>query len=59
MNSLPSIVRMIKLRRMRWFGYVASMAELKSAFRILVLKPGKDGRIIFNPLKPEVNLNNI
>jgi hypothetical protein len=35
----PSIVRMIKLRRMRWAGYVARMEEKRNAYRILVGKP--------------------
>jgi hypothetical protein len=29
--SLPSIIRMIKSRRMRWTGYVARMREKRSA----------------------------
>ena len=35
----PNIVRVIKLRRMRWAGYVARMVERRSAFRVLVGKP--------------------
>jgi hypothetical protein len=35
---LPSIIRIIKSRRMRWAGHVARMGE-KNAYRILVGKP--------------------
>jgi hypothetical protein len=37
--SSPSIIRMIKSRRMRWAGHVARMKENRSAYRILVGKP--------------------
>jgi hypothetical protein len=37
--SSPSIIRMIKKRRMRWAGYVARMGENRNAYRILVGKP--------------------
>jgi hypothetical protein len=33
--SLPSIIRMIKSRRMRWAGNIARIGE-KNAYRILV-----------------------
>jgi hypothetical protein len=39
LNSLPSITRMIKPRRMRWTGHVARMGEKRNAYRILVGKP--------------------
>jgi hypothetical protein len=39
MNSSPSIIRMIKSRRMRWAGNVARMGEKRNAYRILVGKP--------------------
>jgi hypothetical protein len=35
----PSIIRMIKSRRMRWEEHVARMGEKRSAYRILVVKP--------------------
>jgi hypothetical protein len=35
----PSIIRIIKSRRMRWAGYVARMGEKRTAYRILVGKP--------------------
>jgi hypothetical protein len=35
----PSIIRMIKSRRMRWAGNVARMWEKRKAYRILVGKP--------------------
>ena len=53
--SLPNIVRVVRLRRMRWAGHVARMGEGRGVHRVLVGKPeGKrplgdpdvDGRII-------------
>jgi hypothetical protein len=35
----PSIIRMIKSRRMRWAGHVARTGEKRNAYRILVEKP--------------------
>jgi hypothetical protein len=37
--SLPSIIRMIKSKRMRLAGHVARMQEKKNAYRLLVGKP--------------------
>jgi hypothetical protein len=37
--SSPSIILMIKSRRMRWAGYVAQMGSKRNAYRILVGKP--------------------
>jgi hypothetical protein len=37
--SSPSIIRMIKPRRMRWAGHVARMGEKRNAYRLLVGKP--------------------
>jgi hypothetical protein len=37
--SSQSIIRMIKLRRMRWAGYVAPMVKKSNQYRILVGKP--------------------
>jgi hypothetical protein len=34
--SLPSIFRMMKLRRMRLAGHVALMGDKRNAFRLLV-----------------------
>ena len=51
----PNIVRVIKLRRMRWAGHVAHMREERGVYRVLVGKPegrkplgdlGVDGWII-------------
>jgi hypothetical protein len=41
--SSPSIIRMIKSRRMRWAGHVARTGETRNAYRILVGKP--EGKI--------------
>jgi hypothetical protein len=40
--SSPSIIRIIKTRRMGWAGYVARVGEKRNAYRLLVGKP--DGR---------------
>jgi hypothetical protein len=37
--SSSNIIRMIKLRRMRWAGHVAHMVERRGAYRVLVGKP--------------------
>jgi hypothetical protein len=37
--SSPSIVRVIKARRMRWAGHVACMGEVRGAYNILVGRP--------------------
>jgi hypothetical protein len=37
--SSPSIIRIIKARRMRWAGHVARLAEKGNAYRLLVGKP--------------------
>jgi hypothetical protein len=41
--SSPSIIRVIKSRRMRWAGHVARMGEVRGAYNILVVRPeGED-----------------
>jgi hypothetical protein len=37
--SSPSIIRIIKPRRMRWVGHVARMAEKRTAYRLFVGNP--------------------
>jgi hypothetical protein len=37
--SSPSIIRIIKARRMTWVGHVARMGESRIAYRLLVGKP--------------------
>jgi hypothetical protein len=37
--SSPSIIRIMKARRMRWAGQVARMGEKRNAYRLLVAKP--------------------
>jgi hypothetical protein len=37
--SSPSIIRMIKSRRMRWPGHVAEMGEKTNGYEILLGKP--------------------
>jgi hypothetical protein len=41
--SSPSIIRIIKLRRMRWAGHVARMGSKRYAYRILVGRPRRRG----------------
>jgi hypothetical protein len=41
--SSPSIIRIIKSRRMRWTGHVARMGDKRNAYRLLVGKP--EGKI--------------
>jgi hypothetical protein len=36
--SSPSIIRIIKSKRMKWAGHVARMGEKRNAFRLLVGK---------------------
>jgi hypothetical protein len=38
-NCSPSIIRIIKSRRMSWAGHVARMGKKWNAYRILVGKP--------------------
>jgi hypothetical protein len=37
--SSPSIIRIIKARRMRWARHVARMGEKRNVYRLLVGKP--------------------
>jgi hypothetical protein len=37
--SSPSIIRLIKSRRMRWVGHVARIGEKRNAYRLLVGSP--------------------
>jgi hypothetical protein len=38
-SPLPSIIRVIKARRMRWAGHVVRMGEVRGAYNILVGRP--------------------
>jgi hypothetical protein len=38
-SAAPCIIRIIKLRRMRWADHVAYMGEKRNAYRLLVGKP--------------------
>jgi hypothetical protein len=42
---LPSIIRIIKSRRMRWAGHVARMGEKRKVYRLLVGKPEGRGSL--------------
>jgi hypothetical protein len=37
--SSPSIIRIIKSRRMRWAGHVARMGDKRNVYRLLIGKP--------------------
>jgi hypothetical protein len=37
--SSPSIIRIIKSRRMRWAGHVTRMEEMRNVYKLLVGKP--------------------
>jgi hypothetical protein len=37
--SSPSVIRIIKLRKMRWVAHVARMGEKRNVYRLLVGKP--------------------
>jgi hypothetical protein len=37
--SSPSLIRIIKSRRISWAGNVARMGEARNSYRILVVKP--------------------
>jgi hypothetical protein len=39
LNSSPSIIRMMKSRRIRWAGHIARMGAKRNAYGILVGKP--------------------
>jgi hypothetical protein len=42
LHSSPSVVRVIKSRRMRWAGHVARMGKRRDVYRVLVEKPKKE-----------------
>jgi hypothetical protein len=53
--SSPGIIRIIKLRRMRWAGHVARMGEKRNVYRLLVGKTqGK--RPLGRPRREWVNI---
>jgi hypothetical protein len=39
MYNSPSIIRIIKSRRISWTGYVAQMGEKRTMYRLLIGKP--------------------
>jgi hypothetical protein len=43
--SSPSIIRIIKSRRMRWVGHVVRMGERINAYRLLVGKPERKRKL--------------
>jgi hypothetical protein len=63
--SLPSIIRMIKSRRIRWAGHVAQMGAKRNAYRILVGKPerkrplGRTRRRWMNNIKMDLRYDGV
>jgi hypothetical protein len=55
--SSPSIIRMIKPRRMRWSGYAARMKEEKNIYMILMGKREGKRPLGIPRLKWEDNIN--
>jgi hypothetical protein len=54
--SLPNLVQVIKLRRMRWAGHVAHMGEGRGVYRVLVGKPeGK--RLLGRPREDNIRID--
>jgi hypothetical protein len=52
--SSPSVIRMIKSRKMRWAWHVVRMGEKRNAYRILVAEPeGK--RLLGRPRRRRVD----
>jgi hypothetical protein len=51
--SSPSIIRIIKSRRMRWAGYAARMGEKRNVYRLLVGNPA--GKETIRKTKTEVD----
>jgi acyl-CoA hydrolase len=43
--TLPNVIRVIKLRRMRWVGHVVGMGEMKNVYNILVTNPEEKGPV--------------
>jgi hypothetical protein len=39
MHSLPNIVKMIKLRSMKWIGHIGRMGKKRNTYGVLVRKP--------------------
>jgi hypothetical protein len=48
LHSSPSIIRIMKARRMRWAGHVGRMGEKRNAYTLLVGKP-EDRRPLGRP----------
>jgi hypothetical protein len=40
MYTSPNIIQVNKFRRMRWVGHIACICRMRSAYNILVGKPG-------------------
>jgi hypothetical protein len=49
LHVVPSIIRIIMSRRMRWVGHVARMEEKRNVYRLLVGKP--EGKIPLRKLR--------
>jgi hypothetical protein len=41
-SSSPNIIKVVKLRKMRWVGHAAHMGEMRDTYKILVGKPERE-----------------
>jgi hypothetical protein len=55
LHSAPSIVRMIKSRRLRWAGHVARMGKRRNAYRIFICGKPEGKRQLGRPRYMWVN----
>jgi hypothetical protein len=42
----PKIIKVIKLRRVRWAVHVARIGEMRNSYNVLVGKPGGEGPLV-------------
>jgi hypothetical protein len=47
--SSPSIIRIIKVRRMRWAGHVARSGEKSNAYRLMMVGKPEERRLLGRP----------
>jgi hypothetical protein len=52
----PNIVRVIKLRTMRWAGHIAGMGESRGVYRVLVGKPEGKRQLVRSMHRWEYNI---
>jgi hypothetical protein len=52
--TLPSEIRIVKSRRMRWAGHMARIGEERNAYNLMVRKP--EGKRPLGRPKPKVDM---